>query len=168
MKSTAPTILTRPAEDRDLPGLCEILNEIIALGGTTAMEDPLSQDEFRAHFLEGPRHICCTVAVGPDHQVLGFQALERYPGLPEDWGDIATFTRRSDPVPGVGSKLFPATLAHARAHKVVAINATIRADNQGGLAYYSKMGFEDYALDKAVPLKNGQLVDRISKRFSLS
>jgi hypothetical protein len=29
------------------------------------------------------------------------------------------------------------------------------------------MGFVDYKVDKAVPLKDGQLVDRISKRYVL-
>ncbi|WP_420810234.1 GNAT family N-acetyltransferase [Ensifer aridi] len=71
-------------------------------------------------------------------------------------------------VPGAGTALFAATKAYARDAGFLAINATIRADNIGGLAYYSKMGFVDYKVDKAVPLKDGRPVDRISKRYLLA
>ncbi|MEM9148767.1 MAG: GNAT family N-acetyltransferase, partial [Pseudomonadota bacterium] len=50
---------------------------------------------------------------------------------------------------------------------LIALNATIRADNRVGLAYYSRMGFQDYAVRPAVPLADGSPVDRISKRFDL-
>ena len=48
-----------------------------------------------------------------------------------------------------------------------AINATIRADNAGGLAFYTKQGFVDYGVTPAVPLADGTPVDRVHKRFSL-
>jgi hypothetical protein len=48
------------------------------------------------------------------------------------------------------------------------INATIRADNTGGLAYYAKMGFETYGITKDVPLLDGTPVDRINKRFQVN
>ncbi|MBP1887174.1 ribosomal protein S18 acetylase RimI-like enzyme [Ensifer mexicanus] len=69
---------------------------------------------------------------------------------------------------GAGTALFAAAKAHAREAGLEAINATIRADNAGGLAYYAKMGFIDYKVEKAVPLKDGQPVDRISKRYLLA
>ena len=47
------------------------------------------------------------------------------------------------------------------------IDATIRADNTGGLAFYGRMGFTDYDCVAGVPLKDGTLVDRIRKRFDL-
>ena len=168
MANSSQSLITRPVAEGDLEDLCALLNEIIITGGTTAIEEPLSFEEFRDYFMEGERHICCTVAANPSGRVLGFQALGHYPGLPEDWADIATFTQRSPRIPGVGSCLFPISLSHAQKRGCKAINATIRADNTGGLAYYSKMGFEDYARDKNVPLKKGQLVDRISKRFLIS
>ena len=62
-------------------------------------------------------------------------------------------------------RLVPAWIARSIGLK--ALNATIRADNVSGLTYYGKMGFVDYKVDKAVALKDGQLVDRISKRYVL-
>lgn len=158
----------RPARAEDAPGLCDLLNRVIEIGGTTALERPLTTAEFTACFLEGPRFLCCFVAEEEGAgALLGFQALERSSKLPEDWGDIATFARPEPKVPGVGSALFAATRAQARVLGLVAINATIRADNRGGLAFYAKMGFVDYAVAKAVPLADGTPVDRISKRCLL-
>ncbi len=50
---------------------------------------------------------------------------------------------------------------------IVAINATIRKDNTGGIAYYIKMGFEIYALARDVTMLDGTKIDRISKRLLL-
>jgi len=58
-------------------------------------------------------------------------------------------------------------LAAAELEGVVALNATIRADNVGGLAFYSTLGFVDYAIERDVPLSCGALVDRVSKRHAL-
>ena len=129
------------------------------------METPLSVDEFAAYFLNGPRHVSCLIAEDEaTGSLCGFQALERDPQLPEGWADIATFARVEPKVPGVGTALFAATKRRAAELGLIALNATIRADNTSGLAFYSKMGFEDYRVTKGVPLKDGTPVDRVSKR----
>ena len=43
----------------------------------------------------------------------------------------------------------------------------IRDSNESGLAYYSKIGFIDYSVNKAVPLNDGTPVDRISKKYAV-
>jgi ribosomal protein S18 acetylase RimI-like enzyme len=68
---------------------------------------------------------------------------------------------------GVGSALFEETKKAARAAGVRTIDATIRADNTGGLAFYTRMGFVDYDRRVGVPLKNGTPVDRVRKRFDV-
>ena len=160
-------ILVRPAQSGDAPHLCELLNQLIRRGGTTAHQKELSLEEFSQKFLESPTLLSCHVACLEDGSRLGFQHLQINPKLPEDWGDIATFAKLDSPVRGVGTALFPYTLEAAKAHKRAAINATIRADNAPGLGYYSKMGFADYAIAEAVPLMDGTPVDRISKKYVL-
>jgi len=66
---------------------------------------------------------------------------------------------------GVGTALFAATVVRAREVGLTAINATIRADNKGGLAFYTKMGFETYGIARGVPLRDGTPIDRVSKRY---
>lgn len=157
----------RPAERRDLVELAALLNVIIQAGGTTAIEQPMSEADFAHWFLSGPDCVSCQVAVEADGTIAGFQVLERHADLPADWLDIATFTRRPRK-PGFGSRLFPVTREIARRAGFSTINATIRADNIGGLAYYAKLGFIDYKLVGGVPLRDGTPVDRLSKRYDLS
>lgn len=151
----------------DAPALCRILNEIIAIGGTTAMETPLSVTEFDEVFLTGRECIVCFLAESLQGEALGFQSLTRNSKLPDAWADIATFTRREPRTPGVGAALFKRTVEFARHAGLIAINATIRADNHSGIPYYEKMGFNTYSITGGVPLKSGAPVDRTSKQYVL-
>ncbi|MBN8194872.1 GNAT family N-acetyltransferase, partial [Bacillus sp. NTK074B] len=81
---------------------------------------------------------CCHV-VTRDGEPVGFQWLYRNTDLPQGWGDIGSFTRQVPRVPGAGRALFAATMARAQALRLETMNATIRADNVPGLAYYTKM-----------------------------
>ena len=162
------TIEVRPVISADAPELAELLNAIIARGGTTALEEPFTAERLDAAYLTGPKVISCIVAVdGESGRLEGFQTLVREPYLPEDWGDIGTFSRVDGTQCGVGSALFVATRERACELGVAGLNAQIRADNSGGLAFYDKMGFEDYKVDRGVPLNGGAPVDRINKRFLL-
>ncbi|HFF9855562.1 GNAT family N-acetyltransferase [Serratia marcescens] len=147
----------RTVTPQDAEVLTQLLNDVIGAGGTTAIETPLTPAEFSEWFISGSNALSCQVAE-VDGLLVGFQALS---------ADIATFSRLSPKVRGVGSALFPATLAAAKSHGFKHINATIRADNVGGLAYYHKMGFRDYDRLPQVPLSDGTPIDRIKKRFSL-
>jgi L-amino acid N-acyltransferase YncA len=152
----------------DAADLAELLNSIIARGGTTALEDPFAPEHLAETYLVGPDVLCCFVAVdSATGRLEGFQTLGRYPGLPDDVGDIGTFARVDRKQRGVGSALFAATCERAGRLGLSAINATIRADNAGGLTFYGKVGFEDFSVTPAVPLKDGRPVDRVNKRFQL-
>jgi L-amino acid N-acyltransferase YncA len=164
MTVPAPTI--RPVTSRDAAELAELLNAIIARGGTTAFETPFTPDRLDHAYLTGPTVHGCFVAQGDD-QLLGFQTLGTQTFLPADIGDIATFTRLGGTQAGVGTTLFAATTARARQLGLAAINATIRGDNAGGLTFYTRLGFVDHEVVPAVPLKDGTPVDRIRKRFAL-
>jgi RimJ/RimL family protein N-acetyltransferase len=161
------TLTVRPFVAADAPALSGILNAIIEFGGTTAYQVPFTPQDLRGAHLDGPTVICCHTAL-LDGVPVGFQCLNRVPYLPEGWGDIATFTRRTDPVPGAGRALFAATHARAVELGLIALNATIRADNHPGLRYYARLGFADYGVYPAVPLDDGTAVDRIRRRFDLA
>lgn len=167
MTGARAPILVRDAVEDDAPHLTALLNEIIEIGGTTAIETPLTTADFQDYFMRGAAFLSCVVALSPTAERLGFQALGRQEGLPDDWADIATFARAAPKTPGVGRALFAETKTRAAAQRIAAIHAMIRADNVGGLAFYEKMGFRDHAVRPAVPLRNGTPVDRISKVFRL-
>ena len=163
------TIPVRAAKADDAAPLARLLNQIIALGGTTAHETPFDATSFARDYLTGPDALCCCVAeAAPGQPPLGFQTLSRHPDLAPDWGDIGTFARTEPKVPGVGTALFAGTRAAALDRGLRTIFAVIRADNSGGLAYYSRMGFVDWQTCPGVPLRDGTRVDRIAKLFHLA
>lgn len=163
-------ITTRAAQTGDLPDLCTLINEIIVLGGTTAHQTPFEPARMTRLYLEAPGKIAVTVALAED-EVVGMQSLiwpssEGHP-FPQGWAIIASFVRPDMAGKGVGRALFAATSAAARKAGVTVIDATIRADNTGGLAYYQALGFADYDILPNVLLRDGSRVDRIRKRYDL-
>jgi L-amino acid N-acyltransferase YncA len=160
-------IAVRPMMPEDVSAACRILNEIIEIGGTTAFEIPFSEALFAQSYLGGADGICCHVALDDQGEVAGFQWLGTHDALPEDCGDIATFTRRAPVLKGAGRALFAETAKYAVGVGLSAISATIRADNGMGLSYYDKMGFRDYSVAYGLPLRDGRPVDRVTKRYDL-
>ena len=164
-------VTTRPAVPADAGQMTELLNEIIAIGGTTAHEVPLTETEMLHHYITPDRHISTLVAE-LDGAIVGFQMLV-WPNpaegpMPDHWGFIGSFVKVGITGQGIGRALFSATCAAARAAGCKYIDATIRADNASGLGFYTSMGFTDYDLIRAAPLRDGRLVDRIRKRFDLT
>jgi len=167
-------VTTRPAQAADAPAMAGLLNSIIAIGGTTAHQRPFDAARMQAHYIDDPQIIATTLAE-IDSAVVGFQCLARpdqnHPDaadrLPADWSYIATFVQVGRTGQGIGRALFSVTMAAATGSGAVAIDATIRADNTGGLRYYSSIGFVDYTVLRDIPLRDGTRVDRIRKRFDL-
>ncbi|TCD15183.1 GNAT family N-acetyltransferase [Oricola cellulosilytica] len=132
------------------------------------METPIDDADFLAAFLCVDNSVCCHTAVaGPESVPVGFQSLSTHPRLPSEWLDIATYARPKRKLRGIGRALFGPTLEFACQRGIIAINATIRADNRSGLSYYEKMGFRDWAIERAMPLADGTPVDRISRMYDL-
>lgn len=157
----------RPVTSADAGALADLINPVIRAGGTTALEREFTAPALDAAYLTGPGVYCCYVAEDEIGALAAFQTLGRDPGLPGDVGDIATFAAVARQQGGAGSALFAVTAAKARELGLSAINATIRADNTGGLAFYTRQGFTDHTVTKAVPLQDGTPVDRVHKRFLL-
>lgn len=143
----------RTASDQDAPAMAELINEIIEVGGTTAYRAPFSAERIVQTFIRPPRLLACHVAESAG-RLLGFQNLEwadpDWPGperRPAEWTFIATYVARAAHGRGVGRALFDANRAVAASAGSVAIDAIIRPENAGGLAYYAALGFRDDPLD---------------------
>ncbi|MGP6088619.1 GNAT family N-acetyltransferase [Antarctobacter jejuensis] len=160
-------ITVRPAGPLDARPLAELLNEIISAGGTTALTNPLSTTEMQDWMTRAPGRSAWHLAENEIGTVMGFQWIEPAEYLPDEAAEIATFARSGKTGLGIGSALFRATESAARALGYGWINANIRADNSGGLAYYQSRGFEDYGVKRGVPLGNGLTVDKVLKRYDL-
>jgi len=160
-------ITVRPAMTLDSASMARLLNEIIEVGGTTALVRPVTADDINDWMAAAADRSAWHVAVDTSERVVGFQWVAPHAQLPPMACDIASFVQIGQSGLGIGSSLFTATAKAAKALGYKWINATIRADNAGGLTYYQSRGFRDWARDSAVLLENGQIVDKISKRYDL-
>lgn len=156
----------RPAGVQDAGPLAELLNEVIAQGGTTAMVVPIDAAYIRARITEPPRTIWI-LAEDDEGHVKGFQYVSPHSDVGPHVAQIATFARVGQTGLGIGSKLFVRMCEMCRDQKYSWINAEIRADNTGGLIYYQSRGFEDYGQIKDYRLDDGTYVDKVLKRFDL-
>lgn len=145
-----------------LGGMADLLNAVIAKGGTTAFVEAVTRDDLAAWMDRAPDRSAWHVAEDDASRVKGFQWIAPHDGLPDDTCDIATFVAPDTQGLGVGSALFPATRDAARDLGYAFIAAVIRQDNTGGLAYYQSRGFEDWRRWDDAPV-----APRIIKRYSL-
>ena len=157
----------RPAMRFDSGSMARLLNDIIGKGGTTALTRPVRAEDLQEWMAEAPERSAWHVALDGADQVVGFQWIAPHPDLPPEAVDIATFVRIGQTGIGIGSALFTATEKAARRLGYVWINATIRADNEGGLTYYQSRGFRDWHFDQGVRLDSGLIVDKVSKRYDI-
>ncbi len=162
-------ITVRPARPDDARQMAALINTIIETGGTTAHQTLFDDNRMLNHYLAPAALVSCMVAHQGD-ELLGFQSLKwpepdaNPPG--RVWAYIASFVKEDQQGKGVGFRLLSATKAAAHSTGVDAIDATIRADNAGGLAFYEKMGFRETGRYSA-PLTDGTSVDRVRKDLLL-
>ncbi len=157
-------MIIRPARISDAAPLTEILNAVIDIGGTTAYQTAVEPGFFDPLIDSGDPKTFLHVAES-ETGLEGMQWVR--PMEPTDMGSIATFARPGTTQRGIGTALFQTTFAASMAAGYRVLDATIRADNRGGLAYYTKMGFKDHSMTKDAPLSDGTLVDRVHKRMVL-
>ncbi len=156
-----------PANRLHCTDMAELLNEVIAEGGTTAITTPVSASDIQTKMERNPGKSAWHVAEDEEGRVQGFQWIDSADYLPPEAAEIATFARVGKTGLGIGSALFEATKQAARDLGYGWINANIRADNTGGLAYYQSRGFEDYGRIDNYRMENGQVVDKVLKRLNL-
>jgi L-amino acid N-acyltransferase YncA len=160
-------INVRPAMPLDAGSMARLLNEIIDKGNTTALTRPVTGQDLTEWMAVNADASAWHVALDDMEKVVGFQWVSPHTKLPPEACDIASFVQIGRTGLGIGSALFTATVRAAKALGYKWINATIRADNEGGLTYYQSRGFRTWTIDEGVELESGQMVDKISKRYDV-
>lgn len=153
-------LAVRPAAPWDAGAVALLLREVLAGGAPSILDAAVTGAELRTWMAR--RGAIWHVAERAG-DVVGVQWLEPHPDLPPGALDVATFVAPSEHGVGVGSALWAASAAAARAAGAEWVNATIVARNAGARAFYRSRGFGTYAIG---PGRNGG-PDRISKRFDL-
>lgn len=160
-------ITVRPPIALDTADMARLLNEIIEIGGTTARTASVTGADIAELMQQHPTRSAWHVALDDAEKVVGFQWISPEDYLPPEAVDISTFVQVGRTGLGIGSALFDATKKAAKSLGYKWINANIRGDNEGGLIYYQSRGFEDYKVLEGYRLKDGQIVDKKLKRFTL-
>jgi L-amino acid N-acyltransferase YncA len=160
-------INVRAAMPLDTGSMAKLLNNLIEKGGTTALTRPVTGLDISEWMAVNAHAAAWHVALDDMEKVVGFQWISPHEQLPPNACDVATFVQIGQTGLGIGSALFKATAAAAKGLGYQWINATIRADNHGGLTYYQSRGFRTWHIDAGVTLDSGQVVDKISKRFDV-
>jgi L-amino acid N-acyltransferase YncA len=155
-------MIVRIANAADASGMTLVLNAVIAEGGTTAHETPMSAADVQAYFVDGS-DVLSSVVAEDEGTIIGWQSV----GWWHDDPHIGTFVRPGLQAGGIGRGLFAATLAVLRDTDLDRIIAWIRADNAPGLAYYARIGFSDIGTDPHFTLSDGRKVGRVHRRFDL-
>lgn len=161
------SVIVRPATSFDARAMADLLNEIIRIGGTTALTQDVTGDDIKEWMADNAERAAWHVATDEDETCLGFQWIKPKASLPPEACDIATFVKVGRTGLGTGSKLFDATKSAALALGYDWINANIRSDNDSGLTYYQSRGFRTYDHDSDVTLSGGLTVDKTLKRYDL-
>lgn len=149
----------------DASAMAELLNAIIDKDGTTAFVEQVTAEKLRLWM--AVENSAWHLAEDDEGVLKGFQWIEPHPDLPPGGVDVATFVRLGETGLGTGSSLFEKTVATARQLGYAHIHAIIRADNDGGLAYYQSRGFEDFRLLPDIELADGSRVNKVWKRYEL-
>jgi L-amino acid N-acyltransferase YncA len=162
-------MLIRPATPDDAAAMAELINEVIAIGGTTAHQEPMDAATIRQYFIDGAGVETSVLAVEREgererEELIGWQSL----GLWQGEIHIGSFVRPGLQARGVGMAMFAATLEAARARGVRSMVASIRADNAPGLAFYAKAGFVDVSSEPDFALRDGTVVGRVHRRYDLA
>jgi dephospho-CoA kinase len=138
----------RPARRDDMEdaaGVAAVLNSVIAEKRYTAMSGHWTPEAERAYFLSlGPR---CEVFVAEiAGRIVGFQSIEPFVAYTSTMDHVChfgTFVHADFRGCGIGQALAQATLAFARAHGYEKAVVYVLSHNQGGLAFYRGLGFEE-------------------------
>lgn len=135
---------TRPVEERDAPGIADLLNAIIDAGGLTVMPGPVTGEAQRTFIRGLSPHDVFFAAFDDAGALLGIQDVLRFfPDSPVlgHIGEVSTFVNAAARGRGVGAALCRATFPAARERGVTKLQAMIRADNPGALDFYRSQGF---------------------------
>jgi L-amino acid N-acyltransferase YncA len=86
-------INVRPAMQLDTSSMAKLLNEIITIGGTTALVRPVTANDLAGWMQSSPERSAWHVALDESERVVGFQWIEPSDQLPADAAEIATFVQ---------------------------------------------------------------------------
>lgn len=161
----AMDLLIRDARLDDAEAIVGILNPIMAAGGYTVLEGPLSPEAERRFILSfPPRGIFHVAESRQNRTVVGFQTVEpfaTYTHAFDHVGVIATYVDLGCRRQGIGTQLFEATFTAARQRGYEKLFTHVRGDNPAALMAYRKCDFRIVGTAAKHAKIGGRYIDEI-------
>lgn len=158
-------LVIRDVVPEDAEQLAAILNPIIELGTSTALDTPYTIEEEREYVAAFPARGVFHVAVrASDARVVGLQTVEPFATGTHAFdhvGVMGTYVDLGCHRQGIARRLFEATFEAARLKGYEKIFTYVRADNEAGLATYLGQGFEVVGTARRHAKIRGRYVDEI-------
>src|SRR5947208_16603751 len=145
-------IITRYAQDHDLPQLLEIYNDII-LTTTAVFEYRAHTLEMRAQWLETKREQGYAVVVAENgEEIVGFSSFGPFRNWPASKYSVenSVYVAKHKRGKGIGQLLLAPLIQEAKQLQMHAIIASIEATNESSLRLHKRFGFEEVAHFKEV------------------
>ena len=150
----------RDATPADCPAIAEILNESIAAGDATMVDDPRTPDDIRRR-MDGFSRREGYLILERQGKVLGWGVIKLYSDRPgyRFCCETSVFVRRSEIRQGYGSRLKRVVIERCRAYGYHHILARIFADNVASIEYNLRFGYEVVGIQREIGFKNGHWQD---------
>lgn len=157
-------------EERDLPGVLEIYNDIILTNTAVYMNEPQSIQEKREWFAERNVAGYPLLVFEEDGEVAGFATYNQfrpYPGYKYTM-EHSVYVHKKHYQKGIATKLMHELIRTAEEKGVKTLVAGIDGENIGSIKAHEKLGFEYAGTIKNAGFKFGKWLDLVFYQLQLT
>jgi phosphinothricin acetyltransferase len=160
----------RDAQERDLPALLAIFNDVVATSTAIYMDAPTTLEE-RAAWWRDRVSAGYPVIVSEDPSgVTGYASFGEFRGRPGYRFTVehSVYVRADCRGGGIGVALMERLIEHAVAMKKHVVIAGVDAENVASIRFHERLGFERVAHFKQVGYKFGRWLDLVFLQRTLN
>lgn len=161
--------MIRPMEERDLPEVLDIYNEIILTSSAVYMNEPQSIQEKKQWFVERKLAGYPLLVFEEGGQVAGFATYSQfrpYPGYKYTM-EHSVYVHKAHYQKGIATKLMRELIRIAEEQGVKTLVAGIDGNNIGSVKAHEKLGFEYAGTIKNAGTKFGRWLDLVFYQLNL-
>ena len=162
--------MIRPMEEKDLPEVLAIYNDIILTSTAVYMSEPQTLKEKKQWYIERNQAGYPLLVYEEEGEVAGFATYSQfrpYPGFKYTM-EHSVYVHKAHYQKGIATKLMRELIQIAEAQGVKTLVAGIDALNMGSVKAHEKLGFEYVGTVKNAGTKFGQWLDLVFYQYHLS
>lgn len=161
--------MIRPMEEKDLPEVLAIYNDIILTSTAVYMNEPQTLQEKKQWYIEHNQAGYPLLVYEEEGEVAGFATYSQfrpYPGFKYTM-EHSVYIHKAHYQKGIATKLMRELIRIAEAQGVKTLVAGIDALNMGSIKAHEKLGFEHVGTIKNAGSKFGQWLDLVFYQLHL-